>query len=151
VEKLVLKTTGLLEQNANNKEIKLKTQIEDDLHIVIDENSFSTILRNLIGNAIKFSNRGSDIIIKALKADHKLFIKVIDFGTGMSENTKANLFKVDKMVTTPGTYGEEGTGLGLILCQELARLNHGIITIESQLDKGTTMTVAFDQIGNGPE
>ena len=68
----------------------------------------------------------------------------------MTDKVIENLFKVDMMVSTQGTFGEEGTGLGLILCQELARLNHGIITTESQLEKGTTMTVAFDQIGNGP-
>jgi signal transduction histidine kinase len=144
---LIKKTIDLIMQTATYKEIKLVLQSKGPINLVVDENCFNTILRNIIGNAIKFSNKGGQIIICPRKTEKNVFVDITDNGVGMSDEIKDSLFKVDKMATTPGTFGEEGTGLGLILCLELARLNHGTLHVDSTLGKGTTITMEFSQIG----
>ena len=101
------------------------------------------IIRNLVSNALKFTDTGGKVRISA--AHNKTFVEVSvsDTGVGMSEEDLSKLFRIDVKHQQTGTAGEEGTGLGLILCQELVKKNGGTLSIESEAGKGTTVTVTL--------
>lgn len=134
----IKKTLVSLKDVALNKEITLKYLNSAPVYVMADENMLDSVLRNLISNAIKFSFRKKDIIID-YEVSEELFviIKVQDFGTGMDQEKINKLFKIDEKTGTPGTEGEESTGLGLILCKEFVDLNKGKIWVESSLNKGS--------------
>jgi signal transduction histidine kinase len=96
------------------------------------------IVRNLLNNAIKFSNNNGKIELLAKRDDKMLIVTVKDNGIGMSPELIENLFKIEKSVQREGTANEKGTGLGLILCQEFVKKNGGSIWVDSQIDQGSS-------------
>jgi signal transduction histidine kinase len=100
----------------------------------------ATVIRNLMTNALKFTPSGGNIILSALQNGQSLDVIVSDTGVGISDEYLPYLFRIDMAYTNPGTNGEQGTGLGLILCKELAEKNYGNISVESEIGKGTTFT-----------
>ena len=123
---------------AEKKNIELVIPLHTNFQIHVDKNTILTVLRNLITNAIKFSYSGSKIDVEAKAAEHHIIIKVIDRGTGMTEEEVNHLFKIESLISKEGTTGETGTGLGLILCSEFLNLNEGEIWVESQKGRGST-------------
>jgi signal transduction histidine kinase len=100
-----------------------------------------TVLRNLISNALKFTHKGGKIQIAARPNGTHVELAVADTGTGIPAKDIPQLFRIDVKYTNVGTAGEEGTGLGLILCKDLIERNGGRIWVESKLGKGTTFTM----------
>lgn len=129
---------SLFKDTAKNKKIEIVKEIDDKIFIKADNYMTNTILRNLLSNAIKFSFENSKIILSAKIQDDSALISVKDFGLGMNEEAKQKVFRIDTKYSTPGTANETGTGLGLILCKELAEKQHGSLYFESELNKGTT-------------
>lgn len=130
-------TLNLLAQTASNKGIKLEYNIDDDIIVFADKNMFAAIIRNLISNAIKFTNIGGKITVNAVRKDSHIELSINDSGVGMPEERIKDLFKIDKSISSKGTANEEGTGLGLLLCKEMVDKHNGKIWIESELDKGS--------------
>jgi signal transduction histidine kinase len=124
------------QSSGSMKNIKLLNRLHPDLTLFADESALSTVLRNLLANAIKFSHPNSTVTISAKSNDEFAEITISDTGTGMTEKQVSTLFSLDKKSTT-GTSGEKGTGLGLILCKELVELNKGTLRIESIEGEGT--------------
>ena len=133
----------LFQATARVKNITQKLIAETDFEVLADKNSISTIVRNLINNALKFTNEGGQIIVTAEKDENiqKGVIKVIDNGVGMKESKVKNLFKLNENLSTRGTLGESGLGLGLQLVKEFVHLNDGDIQVSSVLGKGTTFEI----------
>lgn len=136
-------TIELLDQIAKNKNIKLINQIPEDIIVDADNNMLSTIIRNLISNAVKFTPEGGEIIIKASlisTENHKMFSEIIvsDSGVGIPEETQSKLFDIGEDTSTKGTNDEAGTGLGLILCKEFIEKHGGKIWVESEIQKGSS-------------
>jgi len=129
---------SLIEQYANNKGVKIISNLSQNTFIYADANMVSGIFRNLINNAIKFSHKGSEIIIDAIDRKTYIEISVQDFGIGIKEEDIGKLFKIDSQFTTLGTNKEKGTGLGLILCKEFVEMNTGKIWVESIEGSGST-------------
>ncbi len=129
---------SLIEQYANNKGVKIISNLSQNTFIYADANMVSGIFRNLINNAIKFSHKGSEIIIDAIDRKTYIEISVQDFGIGIKEDDIGKLFKIDSQFTTLGTNKEKGTGLGLILCKEFVEMNTGKIWVESIENSGST-------------
>ena len=123
--------------NAAKKKVKLISEITSELNIFADKFMIDTVLRNLISNAIKFTNAGDEIKIKTVETESKYRISVKDNGVGMKDQIKEKLFKISEHVTTKGTDQEKGTGLGLILCKEFVEKNGGKIWVESEVGKGS--------------
>ena len=98
---------------------------------------FETVFRNLVGNAIKFTNENGTILISANKENSFCKISVKDDGVGISEENIAKIFRIDSKHKTPGTMGEKGTGLGLILCKEFVEKHGGKIEVKSEVGKGS--------------
>jgi len=132
-----VKVVELLKENALVKAISLTLEFDEALVVYADRNMVSTILRNLVTNAIKFSETDNVVKIIAVKNTEEIVITVCDNGIGMSQEELDSLFRIDVHHTTLGTVGEEGTGVGLILCKELVDNNGGKIWAESEIGKGS--------------
>lgn len=125
---------------SSNKDVTIHSEINDHIQIYADKNMVSTILRNLISNALKFSYRSGVVIIKAKANKKEIEISVKDFGTGIPEENIDKLFRIDTRYSVPGTENEQGTGLGLKLCREFVEKQGGRIWVESEINKGSEFT-----------
>lgn len=141
LESVVQRGIDALYQNAVQKNIQIKNEIEEGINIFADEKMIETVLRNFLSNAVKFTKRGGQVIIKTKKQkDGSIEISVCDNGVGIPESKIKRLFKVEEKVGSKGTEGELSTGLGLLLCKEFVEKNGGKIWVESDLEKGSTFT-----------
>ncbi|MCT8334305.1 ATP-binding protein [Leptospira sp. 85282-16] len=155
---LIQRVVGLLNLSANKKHVTISNQVPKDKKIFGDLYMIETVLRNLISNAIKYSNVNSEVTVGVLEFDSNeltneklkydvlnttsptnstiFFIK--DTGIGMEKEQIENLFRLDKKFSTKGTAEESGTGLGLILCKEFIDKHKGNIWVESEPGIGST-------------
>lgn len=132
-------TFDLFTSKAEEKQILLANAIPDKLVVWADEQMLTTIMRNLISNAIKFTPQGGTVTISAhARDDHEVEVAVVDTGVGILEEHLSKLFRIDVQFTNVGTAGERGTGLGLDLCKDLVEKHRGKIWVESQPGQGTT-------------
>jgi len=123
---------------ATNKGITLTADIPDDIFITADQEMLRTIVRNLLNNAIKFTKSGGCVSISTeLTANRHCIITVTDNGTGMDEEQLKNLFRLDNRKSLHGTAGEQGTGLGLVVCKELVEKHGSKLNVTSEQGKGT--------------
>ena len=135
---LINEAIELLNDAALQKSIKIYRNLPVNAPVVVDKSMISTILRNLISNAIKFTNNGGIIEI-ALKKDFPDFIfSIKDNGIGIKQIDIEKLFKIEESFTYKGTNNEQGTGLGLILCKEFIEKHNGKIWVESESGVGST-------------
>jgi len=118
--------------------------IEND-NIVADKNIIITVIRNLLTNAIKFSNMGSKVELIALVNNENFIISVKDYGKGIPNDDISKIFRLDKKYTTKGTEGEQGTGLGLILCKDFVEKHGGTLNIDSTEGVGSVFTISIPQ------
>jgi len=133
----IKEVTELLNDAAHQKSITISRHLPHNLPVFADTAMISTILRNLISNAIKFTPSGGTIDIYATSDRNNVEIKVSDNGVGMDEKIINRLFKIEENVTSIGTANEKGTGLGLILCHEFVEKHGGKIWVESKPGKGS--------------
>ncbi len=126
-----------LKNFADQKRISLHNDTKEDIIIHADEKMLSTVFRNLISNAIKFTPKEGKVNIEAHLKSDKVVISVSDTGLGMQEETLENLFKSGSVVTTRGTGNEKGSGLGLLLCKEFVEKHGGTISVKSEPGQGT--------------
>jgi two-component system sensor histidine kinase/response regulator len=131
----------LIKNSAESKHIKIVIRVDNTLYVLADENMLSTVIRNLLSNAVKFSYPGSEVLVTAQMAGNMAEITITDFGIGMEKSVTENLFKIEVSQSSAGTEGEQGTGLGLILCREFVEKNKGTLTFTSEPGKGSSFTV----------
>jgi signal transduction histidine kinase/DNA-binding response OmpR family regulator len=148
---------NLLQQAAIEKEIGLRNTIEKGLSVYADKDMIEMVLRNLTGNALKFTPRGGTVTLAAKiknnngnghprqPKSHFVEVAVKDTGVGMSQENVGKLFRIDVHHSTLGTEKEQGTGLGLIICKEMVERNGGQIWVESKPGKGTTVGFTVPQ------
>ena len=134
----VLADTALVMESANKKEITLNYNIPEELEVYADENMLGSILRNLAGNAVKFSPKGGKVTISAKQLHNAVECSVSDTGIGMNQEMKENLFNIDVNTNRKGTEKEPSTGLGLIICKEFVEKHGGRLWVESEEGKGST-------------
>ncbi len=130
-------TTTLLNGNIIEKEIHLQNNIGDDIIVYADFDMLSTILRNLISNAIKFTPTKGAITLFSSQMSKSVEICITDTGVGISKENITKLFNPDNNISTKGTNNESGTGLGLGLAHEFTILNGGEIWVVSEVGKGS--------------
>lgn len=140
LKSLVMESCMMFEHLASLKNIDLQSDIDTGLSILADESSFKTILRNLISNAIKFSDQDTTVHISAKLADEQVQVCIIDKGKGMDTEQLSQLFSLNRNGSATGQE-EQGTGLGLVLIRELVQLNRGELKVSSKLDQGSTFCV----------
>ncbi len=129
-------TLMLVEHEINQKKIRIEYQLPA-LHAYADLNMIRSMMRNLITNAVKFTEIEGAITVKGWRNENEIIFSIADTGVGIPIAHQESLFTLSS-VTTQGTRQEKGTGLGLLLCKEFVEKNQGRIWFESEEGKGTT-------------
>ncbi len=134
---------------AVNKNLFFINNVPDDTNIVTDPNLLGTILRNLLTNAIKYSNKGGTIEVSTTKMGNEVKITIKDNGIGMKPETVTGLLNCHEITSQPGTANEKGTGIGFVICQEFAQKLNGKIAIDSTLGQGSSFHIILpEKMGN---
>lgn len=123
---------------AGLKNIQLRLEVPEHLNVYADIDMIKTVIRNLISNAIKFSNEGSEVLVKVTEEDGMAIVSVKDSGCGIDEDNQKKLLHTDTHFSTFGTNNEEGSGLGLLLCQDFVIKNGGKLWFFSVKNEGST-------------
>lgn len=144
LKKLVDENIQLL-SDTPGKEIKLINDVSPNTIGFADSNTINLVIRNLITNAIKFTNDKGEVRVNALPQGNEWVVSVKDNGVGMATEVLRILFDKTSPYTTRGTANEKGTGLGLILCKEFVEKNGGKIWVESAEDYGSTFYFTLPQ------
>ena len=129
-----------LKNLADSKSIDISIRIAKETKAYGDKELFSTAIRNLVSNAIKFTPQNGKISVKTEHIGSYIHIFVTDTGVGIDSSRISKLFRVDQNTSTRGTSNESGTGMGLPLTKEFVEKNEGEIWIESSIGKGSTFT-----------
>jgi two-component system sensor histidine kinase/response regulator len=137
LHKLLRGEIEYINTSAKQKQIKLNLSIALNLNVSADLQMVKTILRNLISNAIKFTDTGGEITISASESKPFVEIVVKDTGIGISSGAQRDLFNINAFHSTTGTNNEKGIGLGLFLCKDFVERHGGDIRIESEPGKGS--------------
>lgn len=143
LKELVDETFELLMISAQSKKIILKVNSSGNPVALCDKDMIKTVLRNLISNGIKYSYEGGIVSIILKKEKETIEITVEDNGIGMTEERKNSLINSGENTSTPGTGGEKGTGLGLLLCKEFVEKNNGRFKIESEIGRGSRFIITL--------
>lgn len=146
LNELITAAVEPLIRSVDAKKINLKISCENTIKLNTDKELLKIVIRNLVNNAIKFTEIGGKITINAHKSVDNAIITVQDNGKGMSREILDSIFDVDRQFTSRGTSGELGSGLGLKVCKELLEKIKGSINIDSKLSSGTTITVIINSI-----
>lgn len=147
LEDITEREVSSIEQGAGNKGITIERNINESLMVYADENMLRTVLRNLITNAVKFTNKGGTITISAEEHENQIRIIVKDTGIGMSDEKLKDLFSQNDKVLQKGTDEESGSGLGLALCKEFTEQMGGYIHAESKEGEGSEFFVILPKNG----
>ncbi len=140
----------MVQNMSKQKGVLLSYDVDEEIRIFADKNLVEIVIRNLIINAIKYTNEGGAINISALKADEPGFVEISinDNGVGIEEYRADNIFVADSVCSTPGTNNEPGTGLGLMLCKEFVEKHGGKIWVESKLGEGSSFKFTMPLVGS---
>lgn len=141
IYQLVYQNIAIVSSSAKSKSINIINSVTENTTAFFDANMINTVVRNLLTNAIKFTNNKGKIEIKAepyYENPNFVLISVADNGTGIPQDKLEKLFQIKHSFTTIGTNGEKGTGLGLLIVWDFIEKNHGKIWVESEVERGTT-------------
>ncbi|MDX2470531.1 MAG: ATP-binding protein [SAR324 cluster bacterium] len=129
---------------AEHKKILLENKSSKDIRAFADQSMITSVLTNLINNAIKFTREGGTIVVTLLEEEDFTIVKIKDNGVGMTERDRGQAFlPIEKRGPTFGTHGEVGSGLGLVICKEFVKQNGGKISVVSALGLGTEFTFSL--------
>ncbi|MCK5137520.1 MAG: PAS domain S-box protein [Bacteroidales bacterium] len=142
---LVQKVIDLNNAAILENELKIFNEVTNGIIVIADYNMIFTVIRNLFTNAMKFSKNGGAIILSALDQKNNILCKIQDFGIGMSEENVEKILRKNVRITTTGTNGITGFGLGLKLSKEFVENNNGRLWIESKPGKGTTVFFTLEK------
>jgi len=143
MNRVILENIELLQRISATKDISLIYNPRPEIFCLADARMIDTVIRNLISNAVKYTQTGGEIKIDCDNAGTNLLVKISDNGVGMGKDVQDNLFKFNGSVTNTGTGGEKGTGLGLYLCKEFVEGNNGSLIIRSHENVGTEVIVSL--------
>jgi len=137
---LIAELNEELTDRITEKNIAIRLEIADDFEVFGDQGIIRVVLRNLLVNAIKFSWRKSEVVLKAMMVGKKAAVEVIDQGMGMSKEEIQGLFNME-IASKDGTSGEKGSGLGIVLCNDFMKGQGGEIEVQSELGFGSTFRI----------
>jgi len=140
---ICLNILEILNPVADEKGIKINYSAQSGTNVFADADMLKTVLRNLVSNAIKFTNRNGTIYINAEGNSENMTISVSDNGIGIMPDNLSKLFDISQVLTTKGTAEETGTGLGLLICKGFVEIHGGKIWVESESGKGSDFKVTL--------
>ena len=135
---LIMQEVEFLHLNADKKKINIRVNVNKDSTAFADKNIISSIIRNLISNAIKFTNTNGQVNIDVKDLKSEVQVSISDSGIGIDGDDLDKIFQLNSSISNKGTANEDGTGLGLLLCKEFTEMNHGRIWATSNKGKGST-------------
>lgn len=135
---LLQEVLALVNEMALVKNIRIDTDIDCAHHAYVDAAMISTVIRNLVSNAIKFTPQHGRITVTILEQDTCIVLSITDTGVGMTSEQLDGLFGTDVKQSTYGTNNEKGTGLGLGICKDFVEKNNGTLTVERTLGIGSS-------------
>ena len=139
----------LLQTVLSVKNIEIKNNIPLDFQLLIDKNHLEIIIRNLLQNAVKFTENSGIIEVNLSENSDFCKLGITDNGVGIAQEKLPQLFQLSKSISSVGTNNEQGTGLGLNLVKELVELNNGKISVRSKIGIGTTFTISWNKTNSG--
>ena len=128
------------------KNIRIEMNVEKNQKVFADEGMLKTVFRNLLSNSIKFSSPGGKVVLSSIERDTFIEVSVKDFGVGIDPVILPKLFDLNANISTSGTLGENGTGLGLILVKEFVEKHGGKIWVESEVGKGSVFNFTLPKL-----
>ncbi len=143
VAALVASALSLARIPADQKKVRLSADALSASSVLADKIMAETVVRNLLSNAVKFTPEGGSVQVATRDNGTRVEIAVSDTGVGIGPEDCKKIFRIDSQHTTPGTAGERGTGLGLVLCREFVEQNGGTIRVESKEGTGSTFYVSL--------
>ncbi|MBN2894167.1 MAG: PAS domain S-box protein [Bacteroidales bacterium] len=135
-----------LNHSIETKGQKFTISVPDDFMIIADKFLLDVVMRNIVSNAVKFTQMGGFIEVFVVAQKQTMQICIKDNGIGIDSANAERLFKIDETFTTKGTSNEAGTGLGLIICDEFVKIHQGEIIVESNVNEGTTFKIVIPVI-----
>ena len=139
--------TALIQENINlhrlaadKKGIVLSTSVQEDVYAYGDRDMINSVIRNLMTNAVKFTDRNRKVELRVDFMGDLIQVSVVDEGIGIPDEYIGKLFRIDEKYKAVGTAGEKGTGLGLIICREFVEKNGGEISVKSKQGIGSTFS-----------
>lgn len=138
----------LLNQNARFKNITIRNKVSHETIVWGDSNMLHSLLQNLVSNAIKFTPSGGSIEIFEEDLNDQINFTVADTGVGIRQEDIEKLFRVDVSFSTRGTLDERGTGLGLVLCNEIASIHGGKMNVQSDVGSGTKISFTLNKFNH---
>jgi signal transduction histidine kinase len=152
LKKVITNNIDLAKLQANNKKVNITFENNKEICMVnADENMVNTIIRNLLSNAIKYTQSGGEITISCRCNGSNCNVDISDTGIGIPKDILQHILDTTNNTSTKGTSGEIGTGLGLVLCKEFARINKGSISAVSEVNKGSTFTLSLPAFNDQQE
>lgn len=139
----------LLMGAASHKKIVINNDVPATVKVYADIHHMDIVMRNLLLNALKFTDEGGVVNITCTETDHAVTIAVTDTGVGMTADQLDKLFKINTHFTTAGTKNEKGAGLGLLLCKEFVEANHGSLSVTSEPKNGSVFSVTLPKEKHG--
>ncbi|MEA1886318.1 MAG: HAMP domain-containing sensor histidine kinase, partial [Bacteroidota bacterium] len=139
IKKIINDVVTLYKHLAERKKIRVKTSIDSKTRALINADVLKSVMRNLLNNAIKYSNTGGEIRINATDSNDFIHITVEDDGVGMDEGIRQSVLGGNYLMSKPGTGSEKGSGLGLTICIDLLEMNKGELDIDNSRENGTTI------------
>ncbi|MGE5363400.1 MAG: ATP-binding protein [Bacteroidota bacterium] len=129
--------------NAELKQIDVKNELNESAEVYADHEMISTVIRNILSNAIKFTPKDGNICVSGCANDRFYDIVIRDSGVGMTDEKIRNILAGDKMSSDTGTENEMGTGLGLSISRDFLLSNKGVLNIRSEIDKGSEFIISI--------
>jgi signal transduction histidine kinase len=145
LNELIVTNISLVENLVLEKNLKMKHNFNPETIVFADKNMINTVIRNLITNAIKFTETGG-ITVETKQDKDYTRVNIIDTGIGISPDKLDKIFEVLSSKSTPGTRGESGTGIGLIICREFIEKHGGSISVSSEPGKGSVFYFTIPKI-----
>ncbi len=146
IDTVISNVQALLKSNATQKMVDLVYEPHPEIEVFADSTMLHSIFQNLIGNAIKFTPAKGSVTIEVVDQDEMIQATVIDTGVGVPSEMLAGLFELKAHRSTDGTSGEKGTGLGLLLCKDLAEKHGGRLWVESIVGQGTSFHLTLPKV-----
>ncbi|WP_299433810.1 tetratricopeptide repeat-containing sensor histidine kinase [uncultured Maribacter sp.] len=147
LKKIIKNNIDLFEITINKKELQVSLEMPKIVYAFADEDHIDLVFRNILNNAIKFTEVGGSIKISSINTNKEVQVYISDTGKGIKKEDIDKLFNKRKHFSTYGTSNEKGTGLGLSLCKEMIELNNGEIWVKSEENKGSTFAFSIPNLG----
>ena len=143
LKSLVDESLELVNIGIRDKQLKVEVYVSEEHYMDADRDQLYIVIRNMLSNAIKFTPERGSIYISSKKQKGEVVISIRDTGIGIPDTIQVKLLDAKSHVSTDGTKGEKGSGLGLKICHEIIQTNNGWLKLESETGTGTTILMGI--------